>query len=252
MHSFHPKYAQSLAALVTAIFIALVFPLASAQTAQGVTTSAAPTPSPTAAATKADGVVEAYWSYWTGGPTGDWVYEANGAGALTPADGTSQGWRYGIGASPAYTEKPRVAPDFAQVCSSTPVAAGQKRIAIVIDFGTPAEAPAGNSPPGVTTKCVSVPTAANGLQALSAANSLRQAPDAMVCGINGYPSTGCGEQVTLGNITASPMANAAAADNSSPSSTSSSSAGWIPFAIGGFVVVVLIIVAIALSRRRST
>lgn len=252
MPSLHPKCAKSLAALIAALFIALGLPLAGAQTAHAVSSPVTATPSPTPSAMTALEVVDAYWSYWTAGSTGEWVYQSNGAGALTPADGTSQGWRYGIGASPAYTEKPRVAPDFAQVCGSTPVAAGEKRIAIVIDSGTPAEAPAGSSPPGVSAKCVSVPTPANGLQALSAASSLRQAPDAMVCGINGYPATGCGEQVTLMNITASPMANAALAGDSAPNSTSNSSANWIPFAIGGFIVVLLIIVAVTLSRRRST
>ncbi|MEI6624210.1 MAG: SCO2322 family protein, partial [Actinomycetes bacterium] len=150
----------------------------------------------TPAASASDGV-SVYWTYWSAGANGDWSYVEQGAGAIIPADGSSQGWRYGTGSTPTYSESPRTSPDFERTCASTPAAAGMKRVAVVVDFGTVAEAPPGQSPPARLADCANVPSAANGLQVVSAVTPTRQSPDGMMCGISGYPSSGCFQQVPL-------------------------------------------------------
>ncbi|MCZ0979472.1 SCO2322 family protein [Streptomyces diastatochromogenes] len=78
---------------------------------------------------------------------------------------------------------------------------GTKRIAVVVDFGGPADAPPGETPPKkrVETGCAEVREDATGAEALAAvAKPLRYDSVAMLCGIAGYPAKGCGEQVEVG------------------------------------------------------
>ncbi len=72
---------------------------------------------------------------------------------------------------------------------------GQKRVAVVLDFGTAAEAPRGESPPPARVACVVVPSSANGVQVLAAATSIRS-KDGLVCALSGYPQTECATTVT--------------------------------------------------------
>lgn len=72
-------------------------------------------------------------------------------------------------------------------------AAGELRIGIVVDVGTEADAPGGSD-----VACVVVPagsTSADVLVAWSASRGrpLRYAPSGLLCGVGGYPATGCGE-----------------------------------------------------------
>lgn len=70
-------------------------------------------------------------------------------------------------------------------------AAAGPSVAMVVDFGDVG----GVHPFGVVTRCVPIGDRTTGAQALIAAGfELRLGPGGMVCAINGYPATGCGEQ----------------------------------------------------------
>ncbi|MFE0382290.1 SCO2322 family protein, partial [Streptomyces inhibens] len=74
---------------------------------------------------------------------------------------------------------------------------GRKRIGIVIDFGTAADAPGDERPPAARTECAQVAEDASAGEALAAvARPLRYDSNALLCAIAGYPKSGCAEQVS--------------------------------------------------------
>jgi len=131
-----------------------------------------------------------YWSYWSSEPQQtQWSYATEGSGTHIPADGSIEGWRFGIGGEAARIS-PGIAADFDAVCSGVPKPESGKRVAVVIDSGTPQEAPPGEAPPAARTACVVTDSAATGYQVLLEVASVRT--DAgFVCGIDGYPSSEC-------------------------------------------------------------
>ncbi|MFJ2176282.1 SCO2322 family protein [Streptomyces sp. NPDC087851] len=148
-----------------------------------------------------------YWSFWqaTGG---SWAYATQGPAVLRPADGTVTGFRFAVSADSGDAARPRTAPDFAAVCAATPARDGAKRIAVVVDAGTAADAPAGEEPPAPRARCARVGADATAADALAAvAKPLRYNSDALLCAISGYPESGCGEQVRDG-ATADPASTA--------------------------------------------
>ncbi|MEH0544031.1 SCO2322 family protein [Streptomyces sp. B21-105] len=143
-----------------------------------------------------------YWSFWDrarGGAGGHWTYATQGPSLARPADGDVQGFRFAVSADSQDASQPRGAASFAAICAGTPAQDGTKRVALVIDFGTPADAPGGESPPSPAqrTACARVSPAATTAEALAAvAKPLRYDANALLCAISGYPETGCGEQVS--------------------------------------------------------
>jgi uncharacterized membrane protein YgcG len=132
-----------------------------------------------------------FWTYWTGGS--DWTFSNQGA-ARRPADGAVEGWRFAISEASSSTVTPRHSPTFASLCRNTAAEDGKKRVGLVVDFGTAEDAPSGESPPAMLTRCAVVPEDANGYEVLLTAVQLRT--DAgLICGMNGYPATECGEPV---------------------------------------------------------
>lgn len=137
-----------------------------------------------------------YWSFWLGN-SGSWTYAQAGPALTVPDDGAVEGWRFAVSADSDAATRPRAAADFSTVCGATPSKAGTKRIALVLDFGTAADAADGGSPPPGRSTCAQVGTDATGADVLAAvARPLRYNSAGMVCAITGYPATGCGEQVT--------------------------------------------------------
>lgn len=137
-----------------------------------------------------------YWSFWQS-DAGPWTYATQGPATARPADGTVDGFRFSVSADSRDSAKPRTAPDFAALCAGTPAKPGTKRVGVVIDFGTAADAPQGETPPSPRTGCAQVREDASSAEALAAvAEPLRYNTDALLCAIAGYPRTGCGEQVS--------------------------------------------------------
>lgn len=139
-----------------------------------------------------------YWSFWerTGG---HWTYATQGPSTVRPDDGAVQGFRFAVSADSADANRPRGAADFTTICADTAAKDGMKRVALVLDFGTPADAPSGETPPARRTACARVSPDATSADALAAvAKPLRYDTNALLCAIAGYPEKGCGEQVAAG------------------------------------------------------
>ncbi|MFI2259098.1 SCO2322 family protein [Streptomyces tubercidicus] len=136
-----------------------------------------------------------YWSFWDG-KGGSWTYATEGPATQRPADGAVEGFRFTVGADSAAAGKPRTAAGFDAICGDTPAKEGRKRIGIVLDFGTAADAPGGERPPKARTECAQVSEDASAGEALAAvARPLRYDANALLCGIAGYPKAGCAESV---------------------------------------------------------
>ncbi|MHA7956173.1 SCO2322 family protein [Streptomyces sp. L500] len=137
-----------------------------------------------------------YWSFWQAPAAGgSWAYATQGPATLRPADGSVVGFRFAVSKDSADAAKPRGAADFAVVCADTPAEDGGKRVAVVLDFGTPADAPAGETPPAARSACAKVGADGSAADALAAvAKPLRYDSNALLCAIAGYPRTGCGEK----------------------------------------------------------
>ncbi|MGW1107757.1 SCO2322 family protein [Streptomyces sp. NPDC002540] len=190
-----------------------------------------------------------YWSFWEGSGTG-WTYATQGPSLVRPDDGTVQGFRFSVSEDSQDSAKPRRSPDFAKICADTPAQDGTKRVALVIDPGTAADAPAGETPPAPRTACARVAPDASTAEALaSVAKPLRYSSDALLCAISGYPGSGCGEQVS-GDGHATPSATVspgAAASAGSGGSGGGPSAGVL---VGVGAVLLLGIAAVVQARRR--
>lgn len=137
-----------------------------------------------------------YWSFWAGNGE-NWEYATQGPSLLRPDDGSVQGFRFAVSEDSGEAAQPRRAPDFGAICAGTPAKDGAKRVALVIDPGTAADAPGGEEPPAPRTACAQVAPDASSAEALAAvAKPLRYDGSALLCAISGYPKTGCGEQVS--------------------------------------------------------
>ncbi|MFD3871266.1 SCO2322 family protein [Streptomyces sp. NPDC058623] len=139
-----------------------------------------------------------YWSFWDGA-NARWAYATQGPSTARPADGSVIGFRFSVSKdAAAEAAQPRAAADFAAVCADTAPAAGKKRVALVIDFGVPEDAPAGERLPQDAPRavCAQVAPAGTAAEALAeVAKPLRYNASAMLCGISGFPRAGCGEPV---------------------------------------------------------
>ncbi|MFJ6844964.1 SCO2322 family protein [Streptomyces griseoluteus] len=148
-----------------------------------------------AAAPRADAAGYRYWSFWE--RSGErWTYATQGPAAERPDDGSVRGFRFAVSADSSDADRPRGAADFGSICARTPAKAGTKRVALVLDFGTGADAPSGERPPAPRTVCARVAPDASTAEALAGtARPLRYDSNALLCAIAGYPARGCGEQV---------------------------------------------------------
>ncbi|MFE9725208.1 SCO2322 family protein [Streptomyces sp. NPDC005794] len=146
-----------------------------------------------------------YWSFWESDGGKGWTYATQGPSVVRPDDGAVQGFRFSVSEDSQDSAQPRRAPDFGTICADTPAKDGLKRIALVIDPGTAADAPDGEKPPPLRAACAQVAPDASTADALAAvAKPLRYDSSAMLCAITGYPRSGCGGQTGGDSPTAGP------------------------------------------------
>ncbi|MFG2991308.1 SCO2322 family protein [Streptomyces sp. NPDC048257] len=199
-----------------------------------------------------------YWSFWDGGAGGGaggvkWSYATQGPSLARPADGAVQGFRFAVSKdAAAQAAQPRAAADFEAVCGGTAPVDGRKRVALVIDFGVPEDAPAGDTPPGAAprTACAQVAPDATTAEALaSVAKPLRYNSAALLCAISGYPKQGCGDQVAQ-----SPASAAPSASTSASTSAEAETGGGGPSAglLAGIAAVAALAAAAVWQSRRRT
>ncbi|MGW0396156.1 SCO2322 family protein [Streptomyces sp. NPDC003042] len=191
-----------------------------------------------------------YWSFWDG-TGGQWAYATQGPSTTRPADGATLGFRFAVSQdAAAEAARPRAAADFEAVCSGTVPVPGKKRVALVIDFGVPADAPGGEHPPqdAPRTACAQVAPQATAAEALAeVAKPLRYNGAALLCGISAYPRTSCGEPMVDRAPAPSPSSSPSSASSPSSSSSSGPSAGLLA---GVAAIAALAAAAFWQSRRR--
>ncbi|MET9083578.1 SCO2322 family protein [Streptomyces sp. NPDC004237] len=149
-----------------------------------------------AVAVPAQAVGYRYWSFWERDGS-RWTYATQGPSTARPADGSVEGFRFAVSGDSADASQPRGTADFGSICGGTDAVAGKKRVGLVVDFGTTADAPSGERPPARRTACAVVAADATTAEALAAvAKPLRYDANALLCAIAGYPGKGCGEAMT--------------------------------------------------------
>ncbi|MEU9432286.1 SCO2322 family protein [Streptomyces sp. NPDC048252] len=196
-----------------------------------------------------------YWSFWDRSGDG-WTYATQGPSTARPADGDVQGFRFTVSADSQDASQPRGAASFATICAKTPARDGSKRVALVIDFGTAADAPSGETPPSPRTACARVSPDATTAEALaSVARPLRYDTNALLCAIAGYPETGCGEQVSgqaPGTDEPTSAAEPRPAEESAQSEKNEDGGPSVGLYAGAAAVAVLGAAAVWQARRRGS
>ncbi|MEU6933669.1 SCO2322 family protein [Streptomyces sp. NPDC046374] len=199
-----------------------------------------------------------YWSFWeAGGKDGGWAYATQGPATSRPADGDVIGFRFAVSNDSADASQPSAAPAFATICDGVKKEDGSKRVAVVIDFGGPLDAPPGETPPAKVLQvgCPQVREDATAAEALAAvAKPLRYDTNAMLCGIAGYPAKGCGEQVAAPPDTSAskPGATPSGTQAGTPAAAAPEHSGGPSFGLvaGGAAVLLLGIAGVWQARRR--
>ena len=191
-----------------------------------------------------------YWGYFHL-EKGAWAFAQSGPAQFVPKDGAVEGWRFAV-ADESSVRDPRATPTFDALCAATKVAAGTKRVGLVIDYGRPADSADGTQPPAVRATCVAVPEKATGSDVLVAAGATLRLEKGMTCGIDGWPAAGCGPavdpvpaaaaspdtDVTIPAATPSAAAIGGGASSGTSTADGSTGSSWPVF--GGLAAVVLV------------
>ena len=199
-----------------------------------------------------------------------WSLANVGPGAVTPKDGAVEGWRLAVSGEKSPPRVPRAAGDFTQLCGTTDPVSGKKRIAVVIDYGIAGEGDDPKPPPAARGACAVVDTKASSAQVLAAVASVRESKS-LICAIDSFPATGCGDPVAKAPDVASPeptvtlvlpvaatpadkpTKKAGTATHDSTAAASDDSAGFPVWqVVGAAVVVGLVVGGFMMRRRRAT
>ncbi len=131
-----------------------------------------------------------YWTYWQADDD-SWTFATQGPATSVPVDGAVEGWRFAVTTqSGAATDAPRTPPAFDEICGSAPAEAGNKRIALVIDYGPAAIAPEGQAPPATMLSCVEAAEDASSFDVLQSVVAV-QTDGGLICALDAYPQGEC-------------------------------------------------------------
>ncbi|MGW4898262.1 SCO2322 family protein [Kitasatospora sp. NPDC004240] len=194
-----------------------------------------------------------YWSFWKWADNA-WTYQQQGPSLYVPQDGGVDGWRFAVSPDGGQdAARPGVPGDFAAICAGTPEQAGRKRVAVVLDFGTAADAPSGENPPAQRSVCASVPPRATSGEVLATvARPLRYDTNGLLCAIAGYPRAGCGEQLGAARPATTPSGpDAGTSTGAGANNTSSGGSGGSGPDIGLFAAGALIALIAAGAVRKN-
>jgi hypothetical protein len=235
----------------------------------GVTPSyAVSSPAPTQARSSVTAAVKGYvyWGYYLwNGKKSTWDYATVGANDKTaiPEDGDVLGFRWALVVKEP--RLPRADGDFDAICAGTEAGEGEKRLGFVIDYGTESDAVGSDETPQAQGVCAVVDEGFTAQQALQAEVPVRTGDGGLICGINDYPSSGCGSTVPDAEEPPSdePVELALPGDETSGSGTDTnastsadeddddSSNTWLTVGIPVAVVVLLGVGALVMRRRQS-
>lgn len=187
-----------------------------------------------------------------------WTFADTGPGDVTPEDGAVEGWRFGTStvSQGIYPRADLAEVSFDTVCEGVEPDEGEKRVAVVIDFGTEEDAD-GAEVPAPRAKCALAPADATGQQVLESVVDVR-ADGGMTCALEGYPAQGCGEQVKNAEVSADQETVAFTLPVEADEAQVAAEAGaeepgtdWALVAVAA-VVVLLAALAIPLYRRKQS
>ncbi|WP_347350064.1 SCO2322 family protein [Intrasporangium sp.] len=193
---------------------------------------------------------------------GAWAFAQKGPDQAVPKEGAVEGWRFAVSDTNG-ARYPRAVLTFEQLCGQTAAESGKKRVGLVVDYGRPADAEDGATPPAPAGSCAVVGTDASSLDVLRTVGELR-VEKGLVCGVDGYPATGCGGEVgtvsaaakaadtpvTIAVPTAAPTsaAPAASADPATAADQPASVGTWAAYAVVALLVAALLVYLVRRSR----
>ena len=190
----------------------------------------------------------------------EWTFADTGPGDFTPEDGAVEGWRYGTStvSQGIFPRADLSEVSFDTVCADAEAADGEKRVAVLVDFGTEADAEGADVPEPIA-ECAVVPTDANGSQVLESVVDVRQA-DGMTCALDGYPANGCGDPVKNAEVSAdeepvsftlpaSADTEPAAAESDDTAAAEADESGF-PWTLVAVLVVAAVLAALAIPMYR--
>jgi hypothetical protein len=208
-----------------------------------------------------------YWGFYQLSD-GAWTFAQKGPDQTAPEDGSVDGWRFAV-ADEASTRYPRAVLTFDEICGTTPAEAGKKRVGLVVDFGRPADAADGATPPEPKALCAVVATDATSAVVLAEAGDVRT-EKGLVCGVDGYPTSDCGgavkevspeakaadQPVTIAAPAATPSAStstpaAPGTDVAATPTSDTSGTSVAAYVIAGLVLLALVGYLLVRSRARA-
>jgi len=141
-----------------------------------------------------------YWGYFQAAPSQSlWTMAMTGPTTNVP-DGSVEGWIHTFSSDSIDAMAPRLAPNFSTLCRTVRPVAGKKRVGLVVDFGTVAIKPLGESLPRRITTCVQIESKATGAEILASATKIRAGASGFICGINGFPAKECSAEIKTPRI----------------------------------------------------
>lgn len=146
----------------------------------------------------------AFWGYWQADGA-HWAFAKTGPATAHPKEGAVEGWRFAK-ASGNTGVPPHAKPEFARLCGPSAAPAGSKRVAVVIDYGDPADAPGGATPPAVKTACAIVPADATGSDVLAKVARPTADKSGLICAIDSFGT--CAQTAPAAAPSATPSAAA--------------------------------------------
>jgi hypothetical protein len=136
-----------------------------------------------------------YWGYFQAAPNKTvWTAAMTGP-TVNISDGAVEGWSFVFSSDDVPSVQPRVKPDFKSICAGVKADKDTKRIAVVIDFGSPVYAPKGEKARKTMTTCVRTAKESQGIDVLGQVTKIRAAGSGLICGLAGYPAKECGVEI---------------------------------------------------------
>lgn len=194
-----------------------------------------------------------YWMYFHLQDGQTWAFSDVGPGDHKPADGDVEGFRYGVStANQGIVPRADLAEvNFDTVCADAEAGSGEKRVAVVLDYGTAVD---GSTPPEPRAECATVAEDASTQQILDEVTDLR-VENGMTCALDGYPASGCGEPVADAQVPTDEEAVAfalpAAGEDAGATDDAAESEDGRPWLLVGLVVLVAVmgVAALVMARR---
>ena len=137
-----------------------------------------------------------YWGYFQAAPGATTWTAAMTGPTVDIKDGAVEGWSFVFSNDDIPSVAPSVKANFATICANTKPTSGKKPIALVVDFGNKAYAPAGEKVQKTITRCVTTAMSSQGIDVLGQVVKVRADKSGLICGFNGYPKKECGVEVT--------------------------------------------------------